>query len=631
MRDLSTHAGMISVARRLLILCLVFTSFLAAAGSDKKEGLSRRSFIKATALAAAAASQPVRAAQLLQSVSVGAMSAASGSVIDPLVAIRKAALVAERTAQAFPTKGLVFEVVHHEFPIDIKQAVELPRVKLPVGISTEWFSSQLAKLEVELGKTFNFGLNQVSERGEQLRGVRGLYEVTLTTRGARLLGGAPSLPPRRFNLGKAFDRAYLAGLRNIDEAYAAQAEHRWDKMRELGEQVFPDRREWRRQYWYHQFISDVYFQTDWLKSYRRDHQQGGVSREDLIDFLFPQPDGLPERETEFLAHARALAARFEELEEHLAQQHGLDIEAVYESSTFLYEGEPLIWQAGFHARVYPRPSPAFETSYVKGIHEISAMLAERMRRRRDDLETDILKRYEMTFSISPEALAILEDEVSARYPEAFEAALQTFDRTKPWESMVNPSTREEQLQRVCTQILATKFDFKMDIYRRASEQIAQLRAREGAKVETVYKISGGGGTPSAMGRNGASTPLQSVAIDLPYHARASVEPAEQVERAERSRLTSVLDHVARPLFESCVDATLKGDSKETTTTDSPPADLENESSDAPESPRAVPAPLPELPAPQRSSVLDGIERVRRQQELVRESKDGFQKPTKRED
>lgn len=394
----------------LLFVMMGFAPPSHATGKDPK--LTRRGFLAGSASAALVAGQP--------NTVIGALEHALAMSAEPVFMARVAELIAERTGEMFRlTPRSLFEMVvpnpSHSFLDSTSQ--ELPFITLPVQVPTAHFATTIAQLESNLARQFPFTPAQIRARGEQLRGTDRLEE--LVARPIWTFTGAPILR-RNYDLGERFDQAYVAGLAAVHPEYGKQVEARWQKLRLIGETFISDRKTWRRAFWRRQFDYNDSLITAWLMEPLQAAENGMSAYELYIQSLQRRSnsEGMLDRFGEFADTASEALA---DLEDRLALLHKMDIEAVYEATSFLLR--PRLdhpWSKdGYCLRAYEVPNAAYVRDVLTKIREIAPVIADEIESASYRLEHDPGFRYAIRIAISPEALAALEDELSARYPEAY--------------------------------------------------------------------------------------------------------------------------------------------------------------------------------------------------------------------
>lgn len=359
--------------------------------SDTGPKLTRRGLLAGSAATAIAATQP----KLL----LNALGTALNPPIDPVRAAREAQLIAERIGQAFEPNSHEFFFTMNTFAdTESVPVARLPPVRLPTEVPTDHFAAVIAELELDLARQFPFTLAQIRARGEHLRGVERLEE---TLSRDRLPLQIPNILRRNFDLGEAFDRAYLAGLTRVHPTYAAQAEARWEGLRKVGETFISDRKAWRLAFWRNFFNTEERVFKAWLfeqpEAMAYDSRLDSANEDEQYYRLLRRStmklNGF-ERFNKFVSGVSQVLA---ELEERLAVENNMDIEAVYETMAFLLKPQrSLPWSTeGYSPRVYPQPSDAFIQKLMTEIPAVAPSLAELITRAADHLKTDLAARYEM--------------------------------------------------------------------------------------------------------------------------------------------------------------------------------------------------------------------------------------------
>lgn len=563
---------------------LSFAISLASQGAEKDKGLTRRGFLVSSAVTAAAAAQPAPARRLVSAVTsstAGVASAAAAPAADAWVTNRVTQFAAERLGEAFLPRPRHTYAYYGSDDFDTRSVLwvkgeESHDVRLRTVISTEHFSKTLATLERELAESFKVDPQQVKTRGEYLRGVEARHDINLAGHVRRY-----SAPLREPVLGDEFDDAYIEGLKRVDEDYAAQVEKYRNVLKTKSLKVLTDRRAWRRACWYNHFISISY---SFVQS---DFDDGPTNPLMRLQEAAENLAAVQARARATDTAIRENAARAEAMEEALALAHQMDIEAVYEATDFHLRGGNLPWREGYRVRDYPLPPKVLLDDFMTKLADIAPVYARQVQRAHDLLENDIRERYRMRLSITPEAVSAIEDELSARFPDAYANVVAGYESAKLRYSVRRDSglTRDEQILSAIERVLWLKESSGVDVKRPMREQIHEARLKQDAEQAKLR------------------------ALDQ-QHSRTSVEPMPAGEQSPTvAPSLKPLEQVARPVIESCVEAMVStsGPSR------SPVNTLIAE--DSPTAGAKEPTPLASeplaLPAPIEDPVATDLERVKR--------------------
>lgn len=458
--------------------------------AEKSKGLTRRGFLASSAMAAVSATRSSHAGKLLASTAgttAAPVAVAEASATEAWFTKREDQLAAERMRETFAPKPHAHYFVESTDwpgpnPLHLQQSASLPEVRLRPGISTEHFTTTLARLERDLAETFAVDPRHVKMRGEILRGVSARHNINLAGNDLPF-----SAPVRAIPLDESFDQAYLEGLKRVDEDYAAQAQNLWHALKKDAHRAISDRREWRRQCWFNHLTSVKFT------------QQFSLERSDFEEFQIPPlarlqhaADGLAtvrERARAEIVALEQIAAGAEAIEEDLARKHNLDIEAVYEATDFQLSGGDLPWREDYREREFPRPPQTFIAEFMERLSHILPNYARQLARALAALETEVRIRYQVRSSISPEALSELEDELMTRFPLEYARAREGIQWPKPEESSLGAGKpRADDLTKVLEDLFRHKQILSVDPLRPMRDQIAKARNGEEARLAKLNAL-----------------------------------------------------------------------------------------------------------------------------------------------